>query len=188
MRALLLGLLVLASPALGQEATSAYTKVAPAEGCAEIGRNDAGEGDWQDLVCPGVANYPYVLRRGDGRETVTYGFASDSGMPGFGAFNYANDTVEWRLVAGDNATLPVAAIQRWFLADQNGAWATQILVVSRVGQPDDPGACVVGYVAAADGPAANLRARTLADTAPAFRCGADRPTVEPAIAAHVPPG
>jgi hypothetical protein len=115
-----------------------------------------------------------VLSYGDGREQVTYGFASSSVMPSFAPFNYANDTIEWRLVTENGAKRPVAAIQRWFLADQDGKWARQILVVSKVGQPDGSGeACVMGYVEAADGAAANERARKLSERALGFECGTE---------------
>jgi hypothetical protein len=50
----------------------------------------AGEGDWSDVVCPGVAGYSYQISNTDGREAVTYGFAQRPGMPTFGPFNYAH--------------------------------------------------------------------------------------------------
>lgn len=170
---------VLAAPAAAAELSSDYTKLDQQKDCHTIGQSD-GEGDWADLVCPGYGNYPYFIRYGDGRETVTYGFATDSGMPSFGRFNYSNGTIEWRLMTENGARRPVAAIQRWYLADIDGKWTTQILVVSKVGQPDGGGACVMGYVAAADGAAANERARALADQVGSFSCG-DTVTVEAPI-------
>ena len=163
-----------AVPIAAQELTSDYTKVDQQNDCHVIARAADGEGDWADLVCPGYGHYPYVLSYGDGREQVTYGFAQSAVMPSFGPFNYANDTIEWRLVAENDAKRPVAAIQRWFLADQDGKWATQILVVSKVGQPDGSGeACLMGYVAAADGAPANVRARAMADKALDWECGSE---------------
>jgi len=177
-----------ALPAMGQELTSEYTKLNQDTDCTVIARAEDGEGDWADLVCPGYGGYPYVIRYGDGRETVTYGFATDSGMPSFAPFNYSNGTVEWRLRVEGETKRPVAAIQRWYLADMDGKWATQILVVSRVGQPQDGSrACVVGYVAAADGAPANERARALADRAETFECGDDTVSIEPEIAEFIPP-
>lgn len=178
-----------ALPVMGQELSSEYTRLNQDTDCTVIANSAAeGEGDWADLVCPGYGGYPYVIRYGDGRETVTYGFATDSGMPSFSPFNYSNGTVEWRVRTAGETRRPVAAIQRWYLADIDGNWATQILVVSRVGQPQDGSrACVVGYVAAADGAPANERARKLGDGAEAFECGDDTPTVEPAIAEFIAP-
>lgn len=162
------------APASAQTLTSDYTKVDQQKGCHVIARAAEGDGEWADLICPGYGHYPYVLSYGDGREQITYGFASDRVMPSFAPFNYANGTIEWRLVTENKAKRPVAAIQRWYLADQDGKWATQILVVSKVGQPDGNGeACVMGYVSAADGAPANERARKIADKASDFACGSE---------------
>jgi hypothetical protein len=174
------------SVASGAELVSEYTRLDQDVDCTVIERAAEGEGEWADLVCPGIAGYPYVIRYGDGRETVTYGFTGENAMTSFAPFNYSNGTVEWRMRTEGDAKRPVAAIQRWFLADIDGNWATQILVVSKVAQPEpDPEACVVGYVSAADGAPANVRARLLADAAESFVCGSDSVTVEPAIAEFV---
>ena len=98
-----------------------------------------------------------------------------------GAFNHARPTVEWRIAQIHGRTIPVAAIQRFHLADPGGGWATQILVVSKVGQPEDRSACVIGYVSANEG------ARRIADRAPSHDCARDAPEIEPRIAAHIPP-
>lgn len=182
-----IALALFATPASAQSLTSDYTKVDQQNGgCHVIARAAEGDGEWADLICPGYGHYPYVLSYGDGREQVTYGFASSSVMPSFAPFNYANDTVEWRLVTENDAKRPVAAIQRWYLADQDGKWATQILVVSKVGQPDGSGeACVMGYVAAADGAPANERARAISDKAPNWECGSEI-IVEDAVRAFAP--
>ena len=177
-----------ACPVAAQELSSDYTRVDQQNGgCHVIATVRAEEGgDWAELVCPGYANYPYVITYGDGREQVTYGFSTSRVMPSFGPFNYSNDTVEWRLVTENGVRRPVAAIQRWFLADQDGKWATQILVVSKVGQPDGSGeACVIGYVAAADGAPANERARAIADQALDWECGSEI-IVEDAVRAFAP--
>lgn len=179
--------LALPGAAAAADFTSDYTKVDQQNGgCAVIATAAEGDGEWADLVCPGYANYPYVISYGDGREQVTYGFANSSVMPSFGPFNYSNDTVEWRLVTENGVKRPVAAIQRWFLADLDGKWTTQILVVSKVGQPDGKGeACVMGYVAAADGAPANERARAMADKVLDWQCGSEI-MVEAAIREFVP--
>lgn len=179
-------LAVLIAPGLADEFTSEYTRLDQNTDCTVIASAAEGEGEWADLVCPGIAGYPYVIRYGDGRETVTYGFTGESAMTSFARFNYSNGTVEWRMRSEGDTKRPVAAIQRWFLADLDGNWATQILVVSKVAQPEpDAEACVVGYVSAHDGAPANVRARALADTAEDFSCGTDRATVERAIAEFV---
>ena len=176
---------LVALPASAQM-VSEYTQYTLPDTCTRIAVSD-GEGDWADFVCPGYGGYPFVLSYTDGREAITYGFATDPGMSTFGPFNYANETIEWRIAASGITERPVAAIQRWYLADQNGEWTNEILVVSRVGQPNEGGACVIGYVdpAVAGG---NERAREIADQSAAdFTCGADTPTIEPGIEDLVPP-
>lgn len=182
---MLAAIFMTAIPAHGQAGTydSVYTRLNHERDCRVV---SSGAGGATDLLCPGVGDYTYLLRSTDGRESVTYGYASRPGMATFGRFNYANGTVEWRVKKADPRR-PLAAIQRWFLADLNGKWATQILVVSKVGQPRDQKACVIGYVDARDGAPANVRARVLADKAANFRCGTDRPSVERGIADLVPP-
>lgn len=172
-------------PTSAGELSSEYTRNEPQRDCQLIDRSAGGEGDWSDIVCPGAGGYHYYISGTDGREAVTYGYAQNPGMPTFSAFNYANTTVKWRMGRHNGRYLPVAAIQRFYLADVNGNWSTQILVVSKVGQPGAGDACVVGYVSANEGESANLRARQLSNDAPSFRCGRDRPLVESAIRRHV---
>ena len=183
--ALILALSV--APAMGQ-AISEYTQYTLETDCALIGRALDGEGDWADYVCPGYAHYPVVLRYTDGRESVTYGFATDSGMPTFSPFNYANGTIEWRVRIERNTEIPVAAIQRWFIADAEGNWSRQVLVVSSVGQPDGGGACAVAFIPA-DEDGANQRARQLADDmAESFDCETDTPLIDEPVSDIVAAG
>ena len=185
-KTLALSLLALMSvPAVSAELSSEYTRNDRQRDCDTVARS-ASEGNWADFVCPGPGGYSYFIRETDGREAVTYGNSQRSGMPTFGAFNYAHNTVEWRMGRVGGKRVPVAAIQRFYLADENGAWKTQILVVSKVGQPRSGEACVIGYVSANEGAAANTRARDLSNNAAAFRCGRDKPVVEAKIRQHVP--
>jgi hypothetical protein len=177
---------LVAVPVSAAELTSEYTRNDPQRDCKLVKQAAAGEGDWSDVVCPGIGGYSYLISSTDGREAVTYGFAQRPGMPTFGAFNYAHSTVEWRVGRSRGKTVPVAAIQRFYLANQNGEWKTQILVVSKVAQRDGGGACVVGYVSANEGASANRRARELSNSAGSFRCGRDKPAVEASIRQHVP--
>lgn len=180
--------LALPSAAAAADFTSDYTKVGSQEDgvCTVIAQAAEGEGDWADIVCRGYANYPYVINYGDARETITYGFSQNRVMPSFAPFNYTHDTIEWRLLTENGVKRPVAAIHRWFVSNGEGESTTQILVVSKVGQPDGSGeACVMGYVAAADGAPANERARAMADKVLDWECGSEI-MVEPAIREFVP--
>ena len=182
-----LALSLAAAPAMGQ-AVSEYTEYDVESDCSAIGRSPEGEGDWADYVCPGYAGYPFVIRYTDGRESVTYGFATEAGMSTFSPFNYANGTIEWRVRIDRDIEVPVAAIQRWFLADIDGNWSREVLVVSRVGQPDGGGACAVAYIDAQT-ENANQRARQAADQlAETFTCGSDQPMVEETVGDLVPAG
>lgn len=96
------------------------------------------------------------------------------GMPTFGAFNHAWPTVEWRIAQVGGRPVPVAAIQCFHLANGDGGRCMQILVVFKVGQPDDRAACMMGYVSAHNGAAANRRARRIADGAATHDCAHDR--------------
>lgn len=176
--------LVSAGSASAENFDSLYTRLDHSKDCELVKRDP--ESGFSDLRCPGVAGYSYLLRSTDGRESVSYGYGDEPGMATFSAFNYAGGTVEWRIEARDR-NRPLAAIQRWFVADGDGEWSTQILVVSRVAQPDDAQTCVMGYVDASDGAPANLRARAIADRVSGFECTRDRPAVEAGIAAFVPP-
>lgn len=177
--------LCLAATPVSAQAISEYTQYDIETDCAVIERS-SGEGDFADYVCAGFANYPFFISYSDGREAVTYGFATEPGMPTFGAFNKVLPTVEWRVRMAGAAERPVAAIQRFAIADQNGDWSREVLVVSRVGQPRDGGACVMAYVDPAEG-GGNERARQLADRlVDTFACG-DAPTVEAGVEDVVPP-
>lgn len=180
--------LALPTAASAADFTSEYTKVGSQEDgvCTIIAQAAEDEGDWADIVCRGHSNYPFVISYGDARETITYGFAQHRVMPSFAPFNYAHDTIEWRLLTENGAKRPVAAIHRWFVSNGERESTTQILVVSKVGQPDGSGeACVIGYVAAADGAPANVRARAMADRALDWECGSEI-IVEPAVRAFAP--
>jgi hypothetical protein len=79
--------------------------------------------------------------------------------------------------------VPRATILRYIMENPNPktweldkAFYGQVLVVSRVGQPDDMTGCVTAYVDALENENANEMARKLADEqAPTFPCGKEKP-------------
>lgn len=157
-------------------AESVYTKI-------DFDRCITLESDPQGglLQCPGHGGYAVLLQEGDLRQAVQFGHVARGDVfESFGAFNRANDTVEWRL---DEDGIPVAAILRWFLENPDPDTGSpterstgQVLVVSRVGQPGDAHSCVVGYVDAKANDNANVIARVVADTvAENFVCGGGEP-------------
>lgn len=156
------------------EMTSAYSKLDLEKDCTFHQSDDQGG----SAKCNGFGKYPVHFAEGDLRQMVEYGFitAGDRGWVSFSEWNRINDTIEWRL----DSKRPVATIARWFIENiddtgsANKALEGQVLVISKVGQPGEFDACVVGYVDAKANPNANALARQVADTLAArFRCGED---------------
>ena len=179
--------IALAQPAAA--ADSAYTKIDFDVDCRQVEEFELG-GSW---VCKGYRGVQIRFSEGDLRQSAFYGDVGSwyeaGAFESFSAFNHAGPTVDWRLDGGR----PLAAIRRWFVASGyddagNPLPEIQVLVVSRVGQPADGEACVVGYVEATANPDANAIARKVADEeARYFACryaepmwhGQRRSSVEP---------
>ncbi|GEC16138.1 hypothetical protein NWI01_20300 [Nitrobacter winogradskyi] len=84
-------------------------------------------------------------------------------------------TINWRGSGNDKTFEPYAAIVRMKFQKQDLPVAgDQILAVIRIA-PDT--ACVMGAVDAGANPNANEAAHALADAAPSFACGKDKPTI-----------
>ena len=171
-----------AAPSLAAE--SAYTDV-DLDHCQTLDKPAAGEpGDFISMRCKGYKTYPLYFKEADLRQSVFYGFLDqqiiDNASESFAPFNHIGKKVEWRL---DETGKPYAAILRFHIENSNPDTgipdkqsAGQVLVISRVGQPDDRRGCVVGYVDALANPDPNQRARQVADEmAAGFVCGKDEP-------------
>ncbi|WP_028033655.1 hypothetical protein [Chelativorans sp. J32] len=174
--------LLLAAASHAQEISSAYTKLEPDQTCAVIDKAGEGDGDWADLACSGYKGYPVLVRYGDARESLFYGFPPQAGLPweSFAAFNSSGPTVEWRIEKEDGWERALATIHRRFVAanPEKPEAQIEVLVVSKVGQLDARQGCVVGYVVATGNPGANEKARHIADEkARTFNCGKDKPSV-----------
>jgi len=152
-----------------QEWRSAYTDTDPSN-CITLA---AEPGHSAELACPGYKGYPLLIRDGDLRMFVSYGFdardemAASQTMPGF---NTIGEKLEW-LIA-DDADLgeqPVASILRYHLDRSEGFIPdTQVLVVTKI----EPGnTCHVAYIDALANRNANLLARqAAADLIPGWDC------------------
>ena len=135
-------------------------------------------------LCDGYKDYAFHFDENDVRQSIYFGYLSDEILTGagetFAVFNHIGDKIEWRL---DDKGVPRATILRYILEHQNPettnldkAFYGQVLVVSRVGQPDDMTGCVTAYVDALENKDANELARKLADEqAPNFPCGKEKP-------------
>lgn len=87
----------------------------------------------------------------------------------------AGQTVNWRGSGKDKAFEPYAAIVRMKFQKQDLPVAgDQVLAVIRIA-PDT--ACVMGAVDVGANPNANEAAHALADAAPSFACGKDKPAI-----------
>lgn len=167
-----LAITVLAPPAMANE--SVYTDL-DLDRCETTASDDMGA----LMKCKGYKNYPIHFAEGDLRQSVLYGPVRaeliEGAFESFAPFNHINTKVEWRL---DGSGKPVAAILRWFIENIGDTGMPtkeaegQVLVISRVAQPDDGLSCVVGYVDALSNANANELARAVADNeARDFACG-----------------
>jgi hypothetical protein len=157
--------------------TSAYTKIDFQKTCKVL--EEIEEGVSVSMLCEGYKGYGVHFAEGDLRQAVRFGHIdanSNALWQSFGQWNRIGATVEWRLKDGR----PQAAILRWFIENIDDAGSAdptkvgQVLVVSRVAQPEDKQACVAGYIDARANKDANVLARRIADTiAPTFKCGKD---------------
>ena len=136
------------------------------------------------MKCAGYKGYPFYFDENDVRQSTYFGYLSQKILDGAGetfeVFNHIGDKIEWRL---DDKGVPRATILRYTMENMNPvtydpdpALYGQILVVSRVGQPDDMTGCVTAYIDALANKDANEMARKLADgQAPTFACGKEKP-------------
>lgn len=167
-------------------AESVYTSASTDKGCENVGTpapEDVEMGN-VSLKCVGYKDYAFHFNAYDNRESTYFGYLSQPILDGAGetfeTFNYVGDKIEWRL---DERGTPRATILRYSIQNLNpdtsepdAAHEGQVLVVSRVGQPDDMTGCVTAYVDALENKDANELARKLADEqAPGFPCGKEQP-------------
>lgn len=157
---------------------SAYTDL-DLDKCRTVAEDEMGA----SLLCRGYSSYDVHFSESDLRQSILYGAIdrtlADEVFESFEAFNHVGSKIEWRR---DTAGRPFATILRWFIenVDEQAGMPTkestgQVLVISRVAQPDDGLGCVVGYVDALSNPDANELARNVADEqAQDFACGRDK--------------
>lgn len=176
-----LGLAALSAPASAGDISSAYSDLNADKDCTVLAVAAEGDGDWANLVCAGYRGYPVFLYAGDLRESLFYGFPPAGDLApaweSFSAFNAAGGKIEWRIETTDGLAIPFATIHRRKVSDSvESDSTTEVLVVSKVGQPHAREGCVVGLVLASGHPDANQTAREVADDhARNFACGTDRP-------------
>ena len=128
--------------------------------------------------CDGYKGYK-VLQKWDRRSEVLFGYLSDEYLKKysetFDVDNFSGDKIEWRL---DAHGTPRAAILRYRFSNYNfeEKGPPEVLLVSKVGQPESPMGCAVGMVDTSANKNANELARQVADEVePGFECGRDTP-------------
>jgi hypothetical protein len=168
-----------AVPARAGDISSAYTDLDWKKDCVTYAEAQNGEGDWADLACSGYRGYPVLIAYDDERESLFYGFPAADMTPvweSFTAFNASTGKVEWRIETNGNIAVPFAAIHRRSVSDANNPdRSIEVLLVSKVAQPDAKEGCTVGVVLATGNAQANDQARRIADEkARAFQCGKDQ--------------
>jgi len=128
--------------------------------------------------CDGYKGYK-IFEKWDRRALVLFGYLSDDFLERysetFDTDNVVGDKIEWRL--DDNGT-PRAAILRYIFQnydfDEKGP--PEVLLISKVGQPDSQMGCAIGIVDTSANKSANALARQVADEVePGFECGRDTP-------------
>lgn len=192
----LAALTAFATPHAGVAAWSAYTDTR-LDACEDLIKDpsqieqDMGVASYK---CAGYKGYAFWFDEEDVRQSTYFGYLNDDILRAagetFSAFNHVGDKIEWRL---DDKGVPRATILRYFMEHQNPATNSpdkafygQILVVSRVGQPDDMTGCVTAYVDALENKYANAIARKLADKqAPTFACGKDKPVFHGKVGSRI---
>ena len=164
-------------PASAQAPQSQYTST-KGSACRTAEKNKPKEEmPWVVQSCKGAGGMLVRIFDVDLRQTVSFGktLAAAAKEPaaeqGFGPFNHAHDTIEWRMRDGK----PFATIQRWFIADNENPGPdgrpknVQILAVTRLSP-----ACHVAYIDANANADANVLAQQAADEkATGFTCGKD---------------
>ncbi len=167
--------LAMTLPALAQSGfTSAYTDL-DLDGCLVLEADDFGA-SW---ACPGYKGYPLLVREGDLRFSLAYGFEAEAnsqhGTQTLPPFNRLGEKLEWRLSNASGRWLPIATIVRYHTADPGtGEDKGQVLVVSQIAEGNT---CHIAYVDALANDGANELARDAADRAGNFDCANDTPEV-----------
>lgn len=184
----LAALAALVHPVRAGGVSSAYTDLDWKKDCATYAPAGDNDGDWADLACAGYRGYPVLIAYGDERESLFYGFPANdmtTVWESFAAFNASAGRVEWRIETDGDLAFPFAAIHRRSVSDAGDPdRKIEVLMVSKVAQPEAREGCTVGLVLASGNPQANDQARRIADDkARAFKCGKDERTTVGAVPA-----
>jgi hypothetical protein len=124
-------------------------------------------------ACPGYKGYPLMVREGDLRFALNYGFGSSqqSDFHTLPPFNTLGAKLEWRLSNDLGRWMPVATIVRYYTQSGDaGEIEGQVLMVTQLAEGNS---CPIAYVDARANKNANELARQAADMAGSFDCATD---------------
>lgn len=176
--AMLLGM----AGAWAQTIESVYTDF-DATRCVMFAPGEADTGIPRQAVCPGYGGYPVLLQTMGGNHSLYFGFPPQgelvSRWASFVDTGTPHDVIEWRVLSEGERQIPLATIQRWFVAAPERDAPVEVLLVQKVGLIEAWQGCIVGYVVATGNPGANETARKIADTlAREPECPAIEPVIE----------
>jgi hypothetical protein len=147
---------------------------------APIGKG-AGESEDQLKTCPGLGGARVLVNAFHARLRIGFAWNGrpQARVPNVVEAWSAGMKVEWRGVAGAKGFEPYAATVRMLFSDeQTGKAGHAVLAVMQV-RPGE--ACLMGAVDVGANKDAYDLARALADTAPSFTCGSDKPRIRGAV-------
>jgi hypothetical protein len=182
MRIGLVGFVLVSALSIAASATAApasrYTSIENKD-CkfAPIG-NQPGDADDQVKTCPGLGGARVVVNAFHTRLRIGFAWPGKpkvSPVPIVAEAWSAGEKVEWRGTADGKGFVPYAATVRMLFPDEGSAKARySVLAVMRVKRGE---ACLVGAVDVGANKDAYDLARALADAAPSFVCGKDKPRI-----------
>jgi hypothetical protein len=170
------GLLLLCGSAFA-EPVSRYSSIEN-KACkfAPIG-NEPGDDEDQSKTCPGPAGTQVLVNALGTRLRVGFGWTGRppvAPVPAVVEAWSAGEKIEWRGDAGKGFAPYAATVRMLYPKEDTGQVGQQLLAVMRVARGE---ACLMGVVDIRANRKAYELAREIADRAPTFACGKDRPSV-----------
>jgi hypothetical protein len=139
--------------------------------------DEPGDAEDQLKTCPGLGGARVLVNAFHARLRIGFAWpGSPKAAPVTNAVEAwsAGMKVEWRGVSGSKGFAPYAATVRMLFPDDAGKTRHNVLAVIRLKRGE---ACLVGAVDIAANKDGYELARALADAAPSFTCGKDKPRI-----------
>jgi len=163
-------------PALA-EPVSRYSSIANKACTFAVLGDQPGDEEDQSKTCPGPGGMQVLVTALGTRVRIGFGWTGRppvAPVPAVVEAWSAGEKVEWRGDAGRSFAPYAATVRMLYPKEGTGQVGHQVLAVMRVARGQ---ACLVGVVDIRANRKAYVLARGVADRAPAFVCGRDRPSV-----------